>query len=301
MSSDELAWGVHDLARLMTLEEVAPDQFINVTSNIMPGYATYGGQLIAHALLASMKTAEDRVPHSSHAYFLGGADAKRPVNFSVKRLRDGNRFASRQVEASQGDSLIMQMMTSLCRPSPSVIEHQMDAVPAPPPPETCEPFDHFARRQDDPIVLLVSNRLKSVGPEIELRYINELSFIAHGQPLRRRFWFRLPGASSIADPAIHLALLSYLSDFWLAGTTLMAHHTFLQGDYPGLVSLDHAIWFHRACRVDEWLLYQVDSPNLMSGIGLARGLIYDRAGRLLASTAQEAMPRIKPIAGGRVL
>jgi len=208
----------------------------------------------------------------------------------VRRLRDGRRLASRLVEVRQGDNLVMEMMASLRRPMPSLFDHQLDVSTPLPPPEACEPFDQFARRLNDSAAMDISDRLGNVHKDLEMRQIGETSFAEPRLAPRRRYWLRLRGAESIDDPMAHIALIAYLSDFWLAGTTLIPHHVAMAGQYPGLVSLDHAMWFHRPSRIDDWLLYEVDSPNNVSGIGLARGLIYDRAGRLLASTAQEAMP-----------
>ena len=234
--------------------------------------SVFGGQVIAQALVAAERTVEDRPPHSLHAYFLLPGDVAAPIVYQVDRVRDGRSFSARRVQAIQHGRPILSMIASFQTPEVG-LEHAV-AMPDVPAPEGLAPW---ASRSG-------SSR---PGPRaVEFRRVEPEAVSAP----RQAFWFRaidrLPD-----DPRLHRCVLAYASDLALAGTALRPHGRTFHEKGMFVASLDHALWFHRPARVDEWLLYSMDSPCSQAARGLSRGTIYDRTGRLVASVAQEALMR----------
>jgi acyl-CoA thioesterase-2 len=237
----------------------------------------FGGQVIGQALVAAERTVDGRVPHSLHAYFLLPGDVSAPIVYQVDRIRDGRSFSARRVQAIQHGRPILSMIASFQVPERG-LEH---AAPMPdvPPPD----------------VLAPSIELRAQGA-IEFRPVEPEGRGRAAREARQAFWFRV--AERIPDdPALHRCLLAYASDWALAGTALLPHGRSWDDEGMIVASIDHALWFHRAARVDEWLLYAMDSPSAQSARGLSRGRVYDRAGRLVASVAQEALMRDVTLSG----
>lgn len=280
------------LAELVALNALGGDRFESRASVPMPGDRIFGGQILAHALAAAINTAPGRTPHSAHAYFIAAGSGAHSITLTVERVRDGGRFSLRQVEAFQNGRLLIRLACSFRTTLDDTFDHQINAATPLPAPEACESYDAFVDREGDTVARQMRDRLRSIGTPMEIRHIGERVVGAEPRPPERRFWFRLPGAAAITDPAVHTALLAYLSDVWMAGTAMVPHYGALMDGYPAMISLDHALWFHRPARVDDWLLYAIDSPAMSGGTGLTRGLLYDRTGRLVASTAQEAMASV---------
>ncbi len=251
----------------------------------------YGGQVISQALVAAERTVEGRTPHSLHAYFLLPGDVNAPIVYQVDRVRDGRSFSARRVQAIQHGRPILSMIASFQAPEPG-LEHAA-AMPDVPPPESLASFSALVERwlaEAAPVPERVAEAMRMPGA-IEFRPVapqNPLRRIS-GEP-RQAAWFRavdrLPD-----DPALHRWILAYASDSMLIGAALRPHgRSWWQPDMI-VASIDHALWFHRDARVDEWLLYVMDSPSAQSARGLARGLVFDRGGRLVASVAQEGLMR----------
>jgi acyl-CoA thioesterase-2 len=251
----------------------------------------YGGQVISQALVAAERTVEARVPHSLHAYFLLPGDVNAPIVYQVDRVRDGRSFSARRVQAIQHGRPILSMIASFQAPEPG-LEH---AAPMPevPPPESLASFSELVERwlaEAAPVPARIAEAMRMPGA-VEFRPVapqNPLRRLP-GEP-RQAAWFRavdrLPD-----DPALHRWILAYASDSMLIGAALLPHgRSWWQPDMI-VASIDHALWFHRDARVDEWLLYVMDSPSAQSARGLARGLVFDRGGRLVASVAQEGLMR----------
>jgi acyl-CoA thioesterase-2 len=234
------------------------------------GRHVFGGQVIGQALVAAERTVDGRVPHSLHAYFLLPGDVSAPIVYQVDRVRDGRSFSARRVQAIQHGRPILSMIASFQIPEPG-LEHAFPAPDVPP-----------------PDALPSSDELRAQGA-IEFRPIGPERPLKDGEP-RHAYWFRTVDRMP-DDPQLHRCLLAYASDWALSGTALRPHGK--MWDDPGMIvaSLDHALWFHRAARIDEWLLYSMDAPSAQGARGLSRGLVYDRAGRLVASVAQEALMR----------
>jgi acyl-CoA thioesterase-2 len=258
----------------------------------------YGGQVIAQALVAAERTVDGREPHSLHAYFLLPGDVAAPIVYQVDRLRDGRSFSARRVQAIQHGRPILSMIASFQTPERG-LEHAV-AMPEVPPPEALASFPELVERwlgEAGPVPPRVAEAMRTPGA-IEFRPVdpqNPLRRIAGGEP-RQAAWFRASGPVP-DDPALHRCILAYASDSMLVGTALRPHGRSWWQPSMIVASIDHALWFHRPARVDEWLLYAMDSPSAQSARGLARGLVFDRGGRLVASVAQEGLMREGKLAG----
>ncbi|HEY7724771.1 MAG TPA: acyl-CoA thioesterase II [Anaeromyxobacteraceae bacterium] len=251
----------------------------------------YGGQVIGQALVAAERTVDGRMPHSLHAYFLLPGDVGAPIVYQVDRIRDGRSFSARRVQAIQHGRPILSMIASFQKDEAG-LEH---AAPMPevPPPEALAPWAELHRRwlaEAGRAPPGVAEALRAPGA-FEFRPVEPQNPLlpAPAEP-RRAFWFR--SVDRIPDdPQLHRCLLAYASDYGLVGTALLPHGKSWYQPSVVVASIDHALWFHRAARIDEWLLYSMDSPSAQGARGLARGLVHDRAGRLVASVAQEGLMR----------
>jgi len=233
----------------------------------------------------------ERQVHSLHAYFLRAGDIEAPIVYEVDRARDGGSFSTRRVVAIQHGEPIFNMSASFQITEPGV-EHQL-SMPEVPKPEDIEPAEPIPAEQLSAISATLQRWLLRLGP-FEFRYVYPRDEIkVPKRPPFQQVWFRL--ADRIGDdPVLHRALLAYASDFHLIGTATFPHGiSYLQPNVQ-MASLDHAMWFHRPFRVDDWLLYSCDSPSAQNARGLARGMIYTAGGTLVASTAQEGLLRVLP-------
>lgn len=251
----------------------------------------FGGQVIAQALVAACRTVEGRQPHSLHAYFLLGGDPSVPVIYEVSRIRDGRSFTTRNVLAIQRGAAIFSMSASFHVDEPGH-DHEIP-MPVTPFPEDLPDFRAMADKISDQLPAIVSAYFLRERA-IEIKPVNLDRYMEGGsREPGFRAWIRSPQRLP-DDPVLHRCILSYASDMLLLDTSLIAHgRSVFDGDIQS-ASLDHALWFHRPFRVDEWLLYAQDSPSASGARGFSRGLIYDRAGHLVASVAQEGLIRPRP-------
>lgn len=249
----------------------------------------FGGQVLGQALAAAKATVEARHVHSLHAYFLRPGDPQAPIIYDVDRSRDGRSFTVRRVVAIQHGRQIFNMAGSF-QVAEEGLEHQAP-MPEVPPPEALPDASEYHQDLCDELPEKIQRLLMREGP-FEFRP-HEFNNPLHPEPRDpvNRFWFR--AVSELPDhPELHQALLAYASDFNLISTATLPHGvSFLQG-HVQMASLDHAMWFHRPARVDDWLLYACDSPSAGNARGLARGEIFARDGRLVASTCQEGLIRV---------
>lgn len=278
-----------DLVKLLTLERIEENVFRGQSQDL--GWGTvFGGQVLGQALSAATQTIPtDRHVHSLHAYFLRPGDVSRPILYDVDRIRDGSSFNTRRVVAIQNGKAIFNLAASFQKSEPG-FEHQ-DAMPDAPPPESVETEQERFASYADRVPKLVLERATAVRP-IELRPIEPKEDLIHPPKVtaRRMVWLRAI-APLPDDPALHAYLLAYASDFSFITTALRPHGvTWLT---PGMqvASIDHVMWFHAPVRIDEWLLYVMNSPAAHGARGLVRGSIFSRDGRLVASTAQEGLIR----------
>ena len=264
---------LNDLVDLLGLEPLEENLFRGRSQDLgLP--QLFGGQVLGQALSAATQTvAAARRPHSLHGYFLRPGDPHRPVVYQVEAVRDGGSFATRRITAIQKGRPIFFCSASF-HDAEQGFTHQT-AMPAVSSPERLiEAGAELARFDNHPIEFLLDS--EECQP---------------GQPARKRVWFRLVGDLP-DDPATHRGLLTYSSDFNLLTTSLVPHGIGFRDPKLQIASLDHALWFHQEVRVDDWLLYDMDSPWAGQARGFARGSIYDREGRLVASSAQEGLTRL---------
>ncbi|MFD6417834.1 acyl-CoA thioesterase [Streptomyces sp. NPDC060194] len=256
----------------------------------------FGGQVAAQALVAAGRTVpEDRPPHSLHAYFLRPGDPGAPIVYRVDMIRDGRSFTTRRVEAVQHGRPIFHLTASF-QAHEDGFDHQA-AMPSAPDPETlptaAEMLPRYAAGFVHP---RVAERLLAVRAAVDLRYVTAPPYATPGTPRepRSQVWFRTHGKlDGAADtPLMHVVLATYISDMTLLDSVLIAHGRggWTTGDVVG-ASLDHAMWFHRPFRADEWLLYDQESPSASGGRGLGQARIHTRDGRLAISVVQEGVVR----------
>jgi len=252
----------------------------------------FGGQVIGQALVAACRTVEEvaqRPPHSLHAYFLLGGDPKVPIIYEVERIRDGKSFTTRRVTAIQHGRAIFSMEVSF-HVAEEGLTHQF-AMPDVPKPESL-PGEAMVGGQVLPLMPEPMRRYFERERPIEVRPVEFGRYLGEKvEGDRFHVWIRATGRLP-DEPAIHQCVLAYASDMTLLDAALVPHRrTLFVNDDIMAASLDHALWFHRLFRADEWLLYAQDSPNLGGSRGFSRGLIFARDGTLVASVAQEGLLR----------
>ena len=281
---------VSELIDLLELEQLEDNLFRGQSRDIGTRFV-FGGQVLGQALAAAQHTVDNsREAHSLHAYFLRAGDIDAPIVYNVERARDGGSFSSRRVVAIQhGQPILTGSVSFQRRKSAS---------------NTRPRCRKYRRRrtsnQGHRCPLTELNRLPvklqrwmGIDGPFEFRQVwpSDERHPAKRPPIQH-IWFKL--TSPISDAAtLHRVLLAYASDFHLIGTATLPHGISYLTDHVQMASLDHALWFHRPFRVDEWLLYSFDSPTAQGGRGLARGQIFSRDGRLVASSAQEGLIRIR--------
>ena len=282
---------VGELIDLLQLERIEENLFRGQSRDIGTRYV-FGGQVLGQALSAAQRTVDpDRQVHSLHAYFLRAGDIEAPIVYDVDRARDGKSFSVRRVVAIQHGQTIFNFAASFQVSEPGV-EHQMD-MPQVPPPEEVAPREPLPASELANMPAKLQRWLNRKGP-FEFRHVNPRNELKpEKRPPFQQVWFRLIDRAP-DDAALHRAMLAYASDFHLIGTATLPHGiSYLQHNVQ-VASLDHALWFHRPFRIDDWLLYSCDSPSAQGARGLTRGMIFSRDGELVASTAQEGLIRILP-------
>ena len=286
---------VSELIDLLALERLEDNLFRGQSRDIGTKYV-FGGKVLGQALAAAQATLDNgRHAHSLHAYFLRAGDIDHPIVYDVDRTRDGGSFSVRRVTAIQHGKVIFFCAASFQDDEPGA-EHQLK-MPEVPQPEDIAPAPPVPPEVMATLPTKVQRWLARGGP-FEFRHVyprDELN--PPKRPPYQHVWFRLRESVGEIPAELHQALLAYASDFHLLGTATFPHGISYYTPNVQMASLDHALWFHRPFRADEWLLYSLDSPSSQGSRGLARGQVFDRAGRLVASTAQEGLIRVVPDAG----
>lgn len=273
------------LLQLLDLERLE-DNLFRGQSHDIGAPQVFGGQVLGQALVAASRTVDARLVHSLHAYFLRRGDVNAPIVFEVDRSRDGGSFTSRRVVAIQHGQPILTMAASFQLLEPGM-EHQARMPEAPPPGSLSDGSG------------IDAEMLATVPEKVRCFFQHERPFQFRpvdppdlADPVRRapakQVWFRAPDRLPDDQP-LHRCLLAYASDYHLLDTATLPHGV----PFPQLqmASIDHAIWFHRDLRVDDWMLYVIDSPSASGARGFARGSVYTRDGTLVASIAQEGLIR----------
>lgn len=281
--------GTHGLDVLDIRESVArttEDIFTGV-SHYMPHGRIYGGQVVAQSVLAAQRTVPaDRILHSMHGYFLRPGDTAQGITLAVDRIHDGRSFATRRSQAYQNGVPIWSMIASFQDDDPGV-EHFLPMPEGIPAPETLGTDEERSTGLDEPTLMLLRQR------PVDIRHVEEPLWTAAdaSRAATQHVWFRMR-VPVPEERAAHRAALAYMSDMTIQESALRAGG--VHWGTPGIkvASLDHAMWWHRFARVDEWLLYVQESSTARGGRGLATGRIYSRGGELVATVAQEIMMRV---------
>lgn len=253
--------------------------------------AVFGGQVLGQALAAALKTVDPaRTVHSLHGYFLRPGDVNVPIVYDVDRIRDGKSFTTRRIKAIQHGEAIFNMAVS-CQVPEAGLEHQ-DSMPAAPAPETLK--SEYEWRETWAHHLPEKARATFIRKRpIDIRPIDPQDpFAPDRRAPKKMVWFRVDGQLP-DDQRVHQAMLAFASDFGLMGTAMLPHAiTWFNPKVQG-ASLDHAMWFHRPFRADDWLLYEMESPTAVGARGLNFGKIWARDGRLVCSVVQEGLQRLR--------
>ncbi|HEY0917205.1 MAG TPA: acyl-CoA thioesterase II [Solimonas sp.] len=280
-----------DLVGLLDLETIEQNIYRG-QSRDLGGKSVFGGQVIGQALVAANRTVENQVPHSLHAYFLRPGDMAQPIVYEVERVRDGRSFSTRRVHAIQHGQPILALIASFQKEEGG-LDHQAQMPQVTPPEEL-------------PTLLECAEQWLSQAPEVGERTRNTLlrqvpiefkpvhpwnPLVVEKREPVQHIWFRAAGRLP-DDPLLHRCVLAYASDFNFLSTALLPHGMGWFRKDMVVASIDHALWFHRDVRVDDWLLYSMDSPSAQAARGFSRGLIFDRQGRLVASATQESLMRV---------
>ncbi|MBL4688875.1 MAG: acyl-CoA thioesterase II [Nannocystaceae bacterium] len=277
-----------ELLDLLGLERIEETIFRGRSQDLGWGNV-FGGQVLGQALSAAAQTVpDDRPVHSLHGYFLRTGDAKLPIVYDVDCIRDGNSFNTRRVVAIQKGRAIFNLAASFQKIEPG-FDHA-DAMPDVPPPESLKSERDLALAFIDQIPAKFREQVTAERP-IEIRPVVPMNpLMPRVTPPCRSVWYRTNGKLP-DDPAVHRHLLAYASDFNFLGTAMQPHGVSWLSPGMQVASLDHAMWFHRPFRLDDWILYDVDSPSASGARGLVRGRFFTRDGVLVASTVQEGLMR----------
>ncbi|KAI3854465.1 hypothetical protein MKW98_025351 [Papaver atlanticum] len=283
------------IERILQLDPVEVNLFRGFTPPDAPQYAKcYGGQIIAQALAAAAKTVDHfKLVHSLHSYFLLGGDQNMPILYQVRRLRDGNSFATRSVDATQNGKVIFTLTASFQKEE-NGFEHQDIRMPRVPAPETLLRKEELRDRQLFDPRLPKNYRNKAAGRKymnmpVDMRFCEPHTYTHQIKtPSSTMFWFKAWGKLS-DDPALHRCVVTYISDYISLTVSLNPHRK--RGLKPILLSLDHSVWFHRPFRADDWILAVIDGPSASGGRGFSQGRMFNRQGELIVTLIQEGVIR----------
>jgi acyl-CoA thioesterase-2 len=278
-----------DLVQLLDLEVIEVNIFRGLSPPDEHRQRVFGGQVAGQALVAAARTVGgDRPVHSLHAYFLRPGDPTTPILYEVDRIRDGSSFTTRRVVAIQHGKAIFNLQASFHVIEPG-FDHQLP-MPDVPPPESLPDF----RQRMAPFRALLGDWYDQPRP-IDMRYVDPMPLerVGPSKPFQR-IWLRADGHLP-DDPVLHSCIVTYASDMSLLDTTLLPTGNSFHGGTMQMASLDHAMWFHRTFRADEWLLYDQGTPTTSGARGLAYGSIFTHDGRMAVSVVQEGL--IRPLRG----
>jgi acyl-CoA thioesterase-2 len=288
--SDPSLYNTEEIIRLLQLEETGADRYRG-QSHFMGSPNVFGGQVLGQSLYAAVKTVDGRRPHSMHAMFLLAGNHRLPIDYEVERVRDGGSFSTRRVVAFQEGRRIFVMSASFQAVEVG-LSHQKD-MPTDADPERIESLLPRWRNQSN-----AARPYQPVPVDFRAESGGDI-FSSHTTEPNKQVWTRAPIALG-DDPLINEALFAYVSDYGLLWTSLQPHDVRPGDRRLQIASLDHTIWFHRPFRMDDWLRFEMESPNASGGRGLCLGYVYDHQGVLVATIAQEGLIRLRsprPAAG----
>lgn len=283
------AWDEAELEGALRLDATGADTFINPRLSLNMNHKLFGGQYIANALTAAMMTAPARRPQSLQGIFLRPGHAGEPLHFEVERVHDGARLSHRRVRMLQAGRVIFLAQVYLSEGLAGVeAGHQSAPRADTPAPESLAEMQELGALYQASMDPLMHQRMVMKKAVLVKPLHPEAALITRSAEPRLALWLKSANAIS-GDPLMQYAALAFFSDFWLCWPVRSPHIETLLDPSKPTFSLDHSMWFHAPACVDDWLLYEVDSPFAGEGLGLGRGAFYDRSGRLIASTAQQAM------------
>jgi acyl-CoA thioesterase II len=278
-----------DLLQLLELEQLEVNLFRGASRDI-GSPQVFGGQVLGQALSAAAATVEGRVVHSLHAYFLRRGDCNAPIIYEVDRSLDGHSFSNRRIVAIQHGQQIFNMAASF-QVAEGGFEHQLTMPQVPPPERLADPGGPPPQ-----LLARLPERVRRFFEQprpFEFRTVQPIDYLhPRREAPAREIWFRAVGALA-DDEMLHRRLLAYMSDFFLLDTATLPHGTSLLKPSVVMASIDHAMWFHRPLRVDDWMLYAIESPSASGARGFALARVFARDGRLVASAAQEGLVRMR--------
>jgi len=282
---------MNELLDILDLEELEHNLYRGRSPQV-EWQRVFGGQTIAQSLVAAQRTVPaERHVHSLHGYFMRPGDIKVPIVYEVDRIRDGASFTTRRVTAVQHGQAIFSLETSF-QVQEQGLDHQIPMPPDVPMPETLLSQRDLLRTMEH--IPEVIRKFWARERPLEIRPVNLKHYSSRDRlPPRQNVWIRLTGPIPDGDPRLPSVLLAYLSDMTLLDTSTFAHGRGLFDPDIQAASLDHAMWFHRPFRADEWMLYAEDSPSASGARGFNRGSLFSRDGRLIASVAQEGLIRVR--------
>lgn len=278
-----------ELLDLLNLEPIEQGIFRGQSEHLgLP--QVYGGQVIGQSLSAAKQTVEpNRFVHSFHSYFLVAGDPTKPIVYDVENIRDGGSFSTRRVKAIQFGRPIF-FMTASFQIQENGFEHQDEMPKGIPMPEDLMSEQQMAQQIEAYLPEAAKTLLLGEKP-FEIRPVNPINFLdPKPMPAKQYLWFKATGTMPV-EQGIHQYLLAYASDWNFLPTALMPHGVTLMTPSMKVATIDHSMWFHRPIKVDEWLLYEIDSTSASGARGFVRGKIFDRKGNLVASAAQEGLMR----------
>lgn len=278
---------LQDLVNVLALEPLEVNLFRG-ESRDLGGKSVFGGQVLGQALMAAYGTVEEQMVHSIHAYFLRPGDMQAPIVYEVERLRDGRSFVARRIHAIQHGRPIFSMIASF-QIAEDGLEHQFDMPDVPAPGELATQVELRERWLPDCPEKLRPGFTRDLA--IEFKPVAPFNpFRPEPMPPEQNIWFRAAGQLP-ENEKLHHCVLAYASDFNFLGTAMRPHGVSWFNENMVVASLDHALWFHRPFKADDWLLYSMDSPSSSGARGMSRGLIFNQSGELVASVAQENLMR----------
>lgn len=270
----------------LQLQQLQKNRFRGTTRDITGAGHVFGGQIIAQAIIATSSTAKAKLINSLHAYFLLPGRTETPIDYIVERIRDGDSFSTRRLDAIQDGHPVFTMLASFHAPEAG-LEHQIEK------PGVAVPEEIFQERLNNPNYRLIESGLEKIDCFGPIEFCRVQTYNPDNpeiQSPQQQTWFRLTGTPP-NDPVLCRALLAFASDTQLIRTVTLPHGmSWTQGEIT-LASLDHAMWFHREPDLSGWCLYACDSPTTGAGRGIARGVIFDQSATLLANSVQEGILR----------
>lgn len=282
---------MQEVLDLLDLETIEQGIYRGTSRNFF-GKNVFGGQVLGQALMAAGRTVEGRLPHSMHGYFLRAGDVNAPIVYQVENIRDGKSFCTRNVKGIQHGENIFLMSASFAVPEDG-LDHQVP-MPQVEGPEGV-PSEHELRKLVAP---MIPEKIRAVFERerpIEIRPIDPVNPFAPVKKEPKRCHWMKAQSKLPDDPLLHMCILAFASDFVLMSTAMLPHGvSYVQSNMQS-ASLDHAIWFHRDFRIDEWLLYDMDAPNASASRGMNFGRIFTQGGTLVATVAQEGLMRLREV------